>query len=119
MSSKGVKVQGITINGDWLYITYTETNNVFKCRLATLTTTGTSPCEKSGADLLTNPMNLAFSNDGFAYITSAQRLITSAQRLIDQSVVRCTVDATAPRALSARSTSSLRALSSLLPPQAP
>jgi len=75
MSSKGVGVQGLAINGDWLHITYTETNNVFMCRLATLTTTGTSPCEDTGADLLTNPMILAFPNDGFTYITSAQRLI--------------------------------------------
>jgi hypothetical protein len=75
MTDKGDGPAGLAINGDYLYITYANTNDVFKCLLATLSTSNPSPCELTAADNLVEPYDLAF-DDGFAYITNAGDSVT-------------------------------------------
>lgn len=79
---------GLAINGGYLYITYASvnSNNVFKCLLATLSTTVPSPCQLTGADKLNAPIDLALSN-GYAYITNTGNGNTG------KAVKRCELDA--------------------------
>ena len=66
MTSQGDDPWGLAINGAYLYITYFASANVYKCPLATLSTTEASPCENTGADKLND---VVFSS-GNAHITN-------------------------------------------------
>lgn len=70
VTPKGNNPLGLASSGDYLYITYYGSNNVYKCLLASLSTTVSSPCELTGADNLNGPYDLAFSDDGYVYITN-------------------------------------------------
>jgi len=69
MTEKGSGPFGYAINGGYLYITYFSSNQVYKCPLASLSTTVASPCQLTGANNLSGPADFAF-DDGFAYITN-------------------------------------------------
>jgi len=70
MTEKGTGPFGFAINGGYLYISYFISNQVYKCPLSSLSTTVASPCELTDADNLNGPYDLAFSNDGYVYITN-------------------------------------------------
>lgn len=51
VTPQGSGPAGLAINGEGLYISYVQSNDVYKCPLATLLTNSTSsPCTKTGAE---------------------------------------------------------------------
>ena len=92
MMSAGDLIFGLAINRDYLYILYRNSRNVYKCLLATLSMTGLSPCDLTGADELFGPGDLAFSN-GYVYITNFASLV---EKGVEEGspVTRCVVNGT-------------------------